>query len=164
MANYKEFVVDEFDVSSEEEEVLDNVVVTKLKKGREHDPDYIVEKGDTIKIHYTMRYIDLTAEEKIKGKKNWKIVDDTRNRKEAFEFVVGNGEVVRGLDEGVIGLCLHEKAEISVYYDVEVCQINDSGSGIGELEQEEDELDAILAGGLPEGEKLIASSSESEDD
>lgn len=114
MANYKDFVVDEFDVSSEEEEVLDNVVVTKLKKGREHDPDYIVEKGDTIKIHYTMRYIDLTAEEKIKGKKNWKIVDDTRNRKEAFEFVVGNGEVVRGLDEGVIGLCLHEKAEISV--------------------------------------------------
>ena len=114
MANYKDFVVDEFDVSSEEEEVLDNIVVTKLKKGREHDPDFIVEKGDTIRIHYTMRYIDLTVEEKIKGKKNWKIVDDTRDRKESFEFVVGNGEVVRGLDEGVIGLCLHEKAEISV--------------------------------------------------
>ncbi|CAD7965511.1 unnamed protein product [Amoebophrya sp. A25] len=178
MANYKDFVVDEYDVSSEEEEILDNIVKTVIKQGREKDPDCVVAKGDTIKIHYTMRYVDTTVPEKIKGKKTWVTVDDTRERKESFE-------VVRGLDEAVVGMCLHEKAEINlsafyaygargagivvppntrVVYEIEICQVNDSGSGIGELENEEDELDAILASGLPEGDKLVASSSESEDD
>lgn len=44
----------------------------------------------------------------------WIDVDNSRDRKEAFEFTVGQGLVTRGLDEGVVGMRLYEKATIMV--------------------------------------------------
>jgi len=61
-----------------------------------------------------MRYEDPEAEQQIKGKKEWIIVDNSKERQDPLEFVVGNAEVVRGLDEGVVGLALYEKCEIIV--------------------------------------------------
>jgi len=50
-----------------------------------------VKDGDTVKIHYTGKL------------ENGKVFDNSRER-EPFDFVVGTGEVMPGIERGVIGM------------------------------------------------------------
>ena len=122
------------------------------------EADLILASSKKYVVHTTlsqMRYVDTTVEQTLKGKLTWIQVDNTKERKEPLEFKVGEGDVIKGIDEGVVGMCLHEKAELivsppfaygkrgagriippdtQIHYDLEVCAVNDAGSGIGEYD------------------------------
>lgn len=57
--------------------------------------------GDTLRIHYTGRLDDGT------------IFDNSEGR-EPLEFTAGSGEIIPGLDRGVIGMEIGESREVTV--------------------------------------------------
>jgi FKBP-type peptidyl-prolyl cis-trans isomerase 2 len=60
-----------------------------------------IKKGDKIKVHYTGTFED--------GK-----VFDTSEGKDPLEFVAGEGKVIKGFDEAVIGMKKDEEKEIKI--------------------------------------------------
>jgi len=60
-----------------------------------------VKKGDKIKVEYTGTLTDGT-------------VFDTNVGKDALEFEVGSGQLIKGFDEGVVGMNAGEEKEISI--------------------------------------------------
>ncbi|MCL4387816.1 FKBP-type peptidyl-prolyl cis-trans isomerase [Candidatus Marsarchaeota archaeon] len=63
--------------------------------------EQIVEKGDSIEVFYTGTLDDGT-------------VFDSNVGKEPLAFTVGSGELIKGFDEGVIGMKLNETKKISI--------------------------------------------------
>jgi peptidylprolyl isomerase len=59
-----------------------------------------IEKGDVIKIHYDAKIGE-------------RVIDSSRNKK-PLEFKVGEGHVLQGLDEAVVGLKSGEKKTVVV--------------------------------------------------
>lgn len=62
--------------------------------------------GKTVKVHYTGYFTD------------GKIFDSSVERGEAFEFVLGGGNVIKGWDEGIALLKVGEKARLIIPYDL----------------------------------------------
>ncbi|CAB4068325.1 FKBP2 [Lepeophtheirus salmonis] len=62
------------------------------------------EVGDFMKVHYTGRFKD----------ENGEIFDSSRNRGHTFDFVLGKGQVIRGYEIGVPGMCLGETRALYV--------------------------------------------------
>ena len=60
-----------------------------------------VKKGDTVELHYTAKFDD-------------GIVFDTSSGQEPVRFQVGEGQVIRGVDEGIIGLETGDKTELII--------------------------------------------------
>mmetsp|Transcript_17346 Transcript_17346/g.29328 ORF Transcript_17346/g.29328 Transcript_17346/m.29328 type:complete len:206 (+) Transcript_17346:67-684(+) len=65
--------------------------------------------GDMISVHYSGYIHDLSATG-VKGK----MFDSSVKRKQAFNFKLGAGQVIRGWDEGLVGLCLGERKTLIV--------------------------------------------------
>ncbi|HZX09646.1 MAG TPA: peptidylprolyl isomerase [Acidobacteriota bacterium] len=63
-----------------------------------------VKKGDKVKLHYTGRLED------------GKVFDSSKDR-EPIQFEAGAGEIIKGLDEAIIGMEPGEKKDISVASD-----------------------------------------------
>ena len=59
------------------------------------------QAGDKLRIHYTGRLDDGT-------------VFDHSEGKEPLEFIAGSGEIIPGLDEGVIGMAVGETREVTI--------------------------------------------------
>ena len=59
------------------------------------------QKGDTVQIHYTGR---LTTGE----------VFDTSEGGEPLEFEIGSGGIIKGFDEGVVGMSVGDKKQIEI--------------------------------------------------
>lgn len=59
------------------------------------------KKGDTVQIHYTGRLED--------GR-----VFDSSEGREPLEFSVGSGEVIKGFDEGVVGMNVGDSRQIEI--------------------------------------------------
>ncbi|MDV6343002.1 FKBP-type peptidyl-prolyl cis-trans isomerase [Nitrosomonas sp. Is37] len=55
--------------------------------------------GKTVRVHYTGWLYDAAAPDK-KGKK----FDSSHDRKEPFSFLLGSGRVIKGWDQGVLGM------------------------------------------------------------
>mmetsp|Transcript_25163 Transcript_25163/g.38414 ORF Transcript_25163/g.38414 Transcript_25163/m.38414 type:complete len:213 (+) Transcript_25163:143-781(+) len=108
----------------------------------ECEGDQVVKKGDAVSMHYTGT-IDQSSETGEKGKK----FDSSRDRGQTFDVTIGTGQVIRGWDEGIVGLCLGAKANLiippemgygangagpdipggaTLHFDVEVVFIGDS--------------------------------------
>ena len=61
-----------------------------------------VEKGNIIKVEYTGRLEDGT------------IFDSSENHEEPLEFKVGEGQLIKGFEESVIGMKIGEEKEITL--------------------------------------------------
>jgi len=68
-----------------------------------------IQKGQTALVHYTGWLYDAAAPEN-KGKK----FDSSVDRNEPFEFDVGGGFVIKGWDEGVVGMKVGGKRRLVI--------------------------------------------------
>ena len=62
------------------------------------------KSGDTVKVHYSGRLIDGTT-------------FDSSSGREPLEFKVGNGDVIKGFDDGVTGMSVGEKKTVHIPAD-----------------------------------------------
>ncbi|RDB16939.1 hypothetical protein Hypma_002560 [Hypsizygus marmoreus] len=61
------------------------------------------QSGDSIQVHYTGTLFD-------DGKK----FDSSHDRNSPLPLTLGIGQVIRGWDEGLVGMCLNEKRTITI--------------------------------------------------
>jgi len=64
--------------------------------------DRVARNGDMLEMHYTGTLED--------GKK----FDSSRDRSEPFKFQIGVGQVIKGWEEGVMGMCVGEQRRLIV--------------------------------------------------
>lgn len=64
------------------------------------------KKGDTVEVHYVGTLLD--------GKK----FDSSRDRNQTFSFTIGQGRVIKGWDEGVPGMKVGGKRELTIPADM----------------------------------------------
>jgi len=62
-----------------------------------------VEKGDHVVIHYTGSLLE-----------NGKVFDSSHGRNQPFQCLIGVGQVIRGWDEGVIGMKIGGKRTLNI--------------------------------------------------
>ena len=67
------------------------------------------EPGDYVTVHYTGWLYDETAPD-MRGEK----FDSSVDRKQKFQFPLGAGRVIKGWDEGVAGMLIGEKRELTI--------------------------------------------------
>ena len=93
----------------------------------------LVKKGDKLSMHYTGTLAD------------GKIFDGSRKLNKPIDFQIGVGQVIKGWDEGILGMCAGEKrkliippelgygkrgtqnipANATLYFDIELMDISD---------------------------------------
>ena len=61
-----------------------------------------MESGDVISVHYSG---ELT---------NGNVFDSSYQRNEPFTFKIGIGQVIKGWDQGIIGMCIGENRELVI--------------------------------------------------
>eukprot|EP00026_Physarum_polycephalum_P022650 Phypoly_transcript_26881.p1 GENE.Phypoly_transcript_26881~~Phypoly_transcript_26881.p1 ORF type:complete len:131 (+),score=13.62 Phypoly_transcript_26881:25-417(+) len=77
----------------------------KLRIGVKHRPETCDQKsqiGDTLKIHYTGKLEDGTE------------FDSSIPRGDPFSFKLGAGQVIKGWDQGLTGMCVGEKRRLKI--------------------------------------------------
>ena len=73
-------------------------VVEDLEEGTGDE----VKSGDTVKVHYTGTLLDGTK------------FDSSLDRGEPFEFTGGQGQVIQGWDEGILGMKVGGKRKLTI--------------------------------------------------
>ncbi|WVZ67694.1 hypothetical protein U9M48_016738 [Paspalum notatum var. saurae] len=79
--------------------------VTELQIGVKHKPESCslqAHKGDKIKVHYRGTLTDGS------------VFDSSYDRGDPFEFTLGNGQVIKGWDQGLLGMCVGEKRKLKI--------------------------------------------------
>lgn len=64
-----------------------------------------IEKGNKVKVHYVGK-LD-----------NGNEFDNSYNREEPLEFIVGDGQLIQGFEDGVVGMEVGEKKEVNLSPD-----------------------------------------------
>jgi len=89
-----------------------------LRIGTKHKPETCelkTQPGDTLSMHYTgTLYSDCSK------------FDSSVDRNEPFQFTLGKGEVIKGWDDGLRGMCVGEKRKLTIPSDL---AYGDDGSG-----------------------------------
>lgn len=68
-----------------------------------------VERGDLVSVHYTGWVYDQSKPDR-RGTQ----FDSSRDRQRPFSFTLGEGRVIRGWDEGVVGMRVGEKVLLAI--------------------------------------------------
>ena len=79
--------------------------VTELQIGVKHKPascEVLAHKGDRVKVHYRGKLTDGT------------VFDSSFERNNPIEFELGTGQVIKGWDQGLLGMCLGEKRKLKI--------------------------------------------------
>merc|ERR1712183_325240 len=79
--------------------------VTELQIGIKYKPDsceFKSHKGDRLKVHYRGTLTDGT------------VFDSSFERDSPIEFEVGTGQVIKGWDQGLLGMCVGEKRKLKI--------------------------------------------------
>ncbi|NP_001152120.1 Peptidyl-prolyl cis-trans isomerase FKBP15-1 precursor [Zea mays] len=79
--------------------------VTELQIGVKYKPESCTlqaHKGDKIKVHYRGTLTDGS------------VFDSSYDRGDPFEFTLGNGQVIKGWDQGLLGMCVGEKRKLKI--------------------------------------------------
>ena len=94
------------DVSKNENQAVQNQdnqsIIEILKTGEGNE----AKAGDKVSVHYTGWLED--------GKK----FDSSVDRGQPFEFILGSGQVIKGLDLGVLGMKIGEKRKLTIPYNL----------------------------------------------
>ncbi|KAL7411203.1 hypothetical protein BDY24DRAFT_397046 [Mrakia frigida] len=84
--------------------------ITKLQIGVKYKPEVCPiqsRKGDKLSMHYTGTLYST-------GEK----FDSSLDRNQPFEFTLGAGQVIKGWDQGLIGVCEGEKRKLTIPSDM----------------------------------------------
>ena len=73
----------------------------------------VAEAGDYVEVHYTGWLYDEQADDN-RGDK----FDSSVDRGETFHFMLGAGQVIKGWDQGVAGMLIGEKRELTLTPDM----------------------------------------------
>ncbi|XP_008794656.1 FK506-binding protein 2-like [Phoenix dactylifera] len=79
--------------------------VTELQIGVKYKPESCsiqAHKGDSIKVHYRGTLTDGT------------VFDSSFERGDPIEFELGSGQVIKGWDQGLLGMCVGEKRKLKI--------------------------------------------------
>ncbi|KAJ7298631.1 hypothetical protein O6H91_11G087100 [Diphasiastrum complanatum] len=79
--------------------------VEELQIGVKYKPNVCelqAHKGDRVKVHYRG---SLTS---------GSVFDASYDRGEPFEFLLGSGQVIKGWDQGLLGMCVGEKRKLKI--------------------------------------------------
>ncbi|KAM0931292.1 hypothetical protein ACQ4PT_000359 [Festuca glaucescens] len=79
--------------------------VTQLQIGVKYRPESCTvqsHKGDKIKVHYRGSLTDGS------------VFDSSYDRGDPFEFTLGSGQVIKGWDQGLLGMCVGEKRKLRI--------------------------------------------------
>ncbi|KAH7863882.1 hypothetical protein Vadar_023012 [Vaccinium darrowii] len=79
--------------------------VTELQIGVKYKPescDIQAHKGDRIKVHYRGQLTDGT------------VFYSSFERGDPIEFELGSGQVIKGWDQGILGMCVGEKRKLKI--------------------------------------------------
>ncbi|OWM62761.1 FK506-binding protein 2-like [Punica granatum] len=79
--------------------------VKELQIGVKYKPekcDIQAHKGDKVKVHYRGKLTDGT------------VFDSSFEREDPIEFELGSGQVIKGWDQGLLGMCLGEKRKLKI--------------------------------------------------
>merc|ERR1712102_266437 len=112
--------------------------------------DRVARNGDMLSMHYTGTLED--------GKK----FDSSYDRSEPFKFQIGVGQVIKGWEEGVLGMCVGEKRKLIVppelgygdqgagdiipggatlYFDIELLEAEDGPPPVNVFKQIDNDVD-----------------------
>lgn len=83
----------------EDTKETDELIIKTTEEGK---GDRVVKSGDTIAVHYTGTLLDGTK------------FDSSRDRGEPFTFTIGTGQVIKGWDEGLLGMKVGEKRTLTI--------------------------------------------------
>ncbi|KAI3389559.1 hypothetical protein SNEBB_005254 [Seison nebaliae] len=107
------------------------------------------KNGDSLQINYEGKLLDGT------------LFDSNLDKENSFKFILGSGQVIKGWEYGLIGMCVGEKRRLkipssmaygengsgekippnaSLIFDVELLGIKQHGQEESEMEEEPDEL------------------------
>ncbi|KAJ1695168.1 hypothetical protein LUZ63_011866 [Rhynchospora breviuscula] len=79
--------------------------VKELQIGVKYKPETCsiqAHKGDRIKVHYRGTLTD------------GKVFDSSYERGDPIEFELGSGQVIKGWDQGLLGMCVGEKRKLKI--------------------------------------------------
>ncbi|PIN09846.1 FKBP-type peptidyl-prolyl cis-trans isomerase [Handroanthus impetiginosus] len=79
--------------------------VSELQIGVKYKPktcEVQAHKGDSVKVHYRGKLTDGT------------VFDSSFERGDPIEFELGSGQVIKGWDQGLLGMCLGEKRKLKI--------------------------------------------------
>ncbi|EXB84489.1 FK506-binding protein 2 [Morus notabilis] len=79
--------------------------VTELQIGVKYKPescDVQAHKGDRVKVHYRGTLTDGT------------VFDSSYDRNDPIQFELGTGQVIKGWDQGLLGMCAGEKRKLKI--------------------------------------------------